>query len=214
MNSCERVISGGESTVNAVVSSSKMQVNWQLLRILMREPAQVLRGAAITESLREQVSTGAHRCYRLSRALYLVCAIITTIKNMYISDPESHTPLASTPAHLLTWSLALPRLGCIVRPCAPSAFSACTRTPARDRILPSQPALREPSMTALFEKRHFDWLAAWAGANLTPAHCARLADALCSTNPQFKRQQFLDAVERSRAPVVERVCRRADDDFR
>lgn len=69
-------------------------------------------------------------------------------------------------------------------------------------------------MLTLFEKLHFDWLAAWAGANLTPMHCARLADALCSTNPQFKRQQFLDAVERSREPVVERVWRRGDDDLR
>lgn len=58
----------------------------------------------------------------------------------------------------------------------------------------------------LFERRHFEWLAAFAGSNLTPAQCERLASNLASTNAGFKRSRFLAAVEKARAPDVCRVC--------
>lgn len=57
-------------------------------------------------------------------------------------------------------------------------------------------------MTTLFERRHFEWLAAFAGARLTPSQIKHLCDELPATNPGFMRDSFLRAVERTRAPDV------------
>jgi hypothetical protein len=57
-------------------------------------------------------------------------------------------------------------------------------------------------VTDLFSKRHFEWLARFAAANLSPPQVARLADELTATNAAFKRTRFLAAVEAARAPDV------------
>lgn len=69
-------------------------------------------------------------------------------------------------------------------------------------------------MTTLFEARHFNWLARWAGAVLTPAQTQHLADSLCSTNGNFKRDRFAAAVEKARAPAEIKLGRMHPARFR
>ena len=54
----------------------------------------------------------------------------------------------------------------------------------------------------LFQRRHFEWLARWAAANLTPLQADRLARDLAGTNAGFKLSRFAAAVEKARAPDV------------
>ena len=42
----------------------------------------------------------------------------------------------------------------------------------------------------MFQKRHYEWLARWAGENLTPAQIAQLAADLRGTNPNYNRERF------------------------
>lgn len=43
----------------------------------------------------------------------------------------------------------------------------------------------------LFQKRHYEWLARWAGENLSPEQIASLSAALRGTNPNYQHDKFI-----------------------
>jgi hypothetical protein len=51
---------------------------------------------------------------------------------------------------------------------------------------------------SLFTKRHYEWLARWAGAHLTEDQCAALEHALGESEPRFNAAVFIDACNKSR----------------
>lgn len=44
---------------------------------------------------------------------------------------------------------------------------------------------------SLFQKRHYEWLARWAGENLSPQQIAALGFALRGTNPNYQHDKFV-----------------------
>jgi len=53
-------------------------------------------------------------------------------------------------------------------------------------------------MKKLFSKRHFEWLAHFAGANLSVSSARHLAEALVDTNDNYDMQKFLGTYHRVR----------------
>jgi len=53
-------------------------------------------------------------------------------------------------------------------------------------------------MKKLFSKRHFEWLAHFAGANLSVSSARHLAEALVDTNDNYDMQKFLQTYHRIR----------------
>lgn len=47
----------------------------------------------------------------------------------------------------------------------------------------------------MFTKRHYEWLAKWAGRNIDESACARLASALKEENPEFNWDEFIEACD-------------------
>jgi len=50
----------------------------------------------------------------------------------------------------------------------------------------------------MFERRHYDWLASWAGDNIEPKAAKSLATALATDNPNFQPDRFIVAYGRRR----------------
>ena len=50
----------------------------------------------------------------------------------------------------------------------------------------------------LFERRHFEWLAYWAGTTLDGAQASALARALADTNPHFDKARVVDRYRHAR----------------
>ena len=51
------------------------------------------------------------------------------------------------------------------------------------------------AIVSLFQRRHYEWLARFAGQHLTSTDWCELANQLKHDNPQFKPDRFLDACE-------------------
>ena len=50
----------------------------------------------------------------------------------------------------------------------------------------------------MFERRHYEWLASWAGDNIEPKAAKSLATALATDNPDFQPDRFIVAYGRRR----------------
>jgi len=50
----------------------------------------------------------------------------------------------------------------------------------------------------MFERRHYEWLARWAGDNINPQAAKSLATALANDNPAFQKDHFLVVYGRRR----------------
>lgn len=48
---------------------------------------------------------------------------------------------------------------------------------------------------SLFQKRHYEWLARFADANLSEQQCRKLAEELARDNSRFDRGKFLAACD-------------------
>lgn len=54
-------------------------------------------------------------------------------------------------------------------------------------------------MPALFARRHYEWLAAFAGETLDEQQCGLLGSKLARDNPGFKPSRFIAACDKARA---------------
>ena len=57
----------------------------------------------------------------------------------------------------------------------------------------------------IFQRRHYDWLAGWAGDNIGYQHARSLATALAADNPDFHKNRFLVAYVNRRLSHVAEV---------
>ena len=61
---------------------------------------------------------------------------------------------------------------------------------------------------ALFSKRHYEFLACWAGEHLTESQCGELAAKLKQDNAAFVLDRFIDACEKYRGLSINAWCER------
>lgn len=55
---------------------------------------------------------------------------------------------------------------------------------------------------ALFQKRHYEWLARWAGRNLHPDDWHKLTTSLANDNPRFNAEKFIYVTAKARGELT------------